>query len=154
MRGLVFFSFSLLFSTYGLGGCCDLFMIGMFSAKELIVMADDIIIDDVLKLDSRQQLIDFVINVESENTKKIMEMVSKSRVEFDRIHSLIYHISESNRHDDIQDEMSRLMVMVKWLRNDIKLMADKQKKNHELISELYDDEMLIYDVLDANKELI
>ncbi len=109
---------------------------------------------EVLKLDSKEQLIEFVVNVESENSKKIMDMVSKSSVEFDRIHTLLYHISESNRYEDIKDEINRLMVMVKWLRKDIQLMEDNQRKNHELISGMYDDEVLIFDVINANKELM
>lgn len=109
---------------------------------------------NILRLDSAADVVDFVKNVESENSDKISEMIRNDVDMFFDIGKTLSKIKDIFSDEDVSAEVNSVMILLLELHQKLLLLENQNLQHHKLISEMFNDSKLIYHVIKENKDVI
>lgn len=104
----------------------------------------------ILKLDSAADVVDFVKNVESENSDKISEMIRNDVDMFFDIDKTLSKIKDIFNDEDVSAEVNSVMILLLEIHQKLLLLENQNLQHHKLISEMFSDSELIYHVIKEN----
>ena len=109
---------------------------------------------NIFQLDSAADVVDFVKNVESENSDKISEMIRNDVEMFFDIDRTLSKIKEISTDEDVSAEVNSIKILLLELHQKLLLLENQNIQHQKIVSEMFNDSELIYQVIKNNKGLV
>ena len=111
---------------------------------------------DIFKLNSSEDLVNFIFNVECDNSEKISELVRNNVDIFFEVYSTLNNIQDniSSSGDDLSEDIIHVKELILELHSKLLLVDKHYNDISKFLDVLSDDKKLMWNSVMSNKEMI
>lgn len=110
--------------------------------------------ENIFKGDSAASIIEFVMNVESENSDKISEMIRNDVDMVWDIANTLFNLKGIVEDADVISDIDKVWSLVLLLHKKLLMLDQQNNQNSELFEKLYDDKKIVFHLLNENKQVL
>ncbi len=112
--------------------------------------------NNIFKLNSSEDLVNFIFNVEYDNSEKISELVRNNVDIFSEVYSALNHLQDniSSSEDDLSEDIINVKELILKLHSKLLLVDKHYNDISKFLDELSDDKKLMWNSIRVNKEMI
>lgn len=112
--------------------------------------------ENIFKLNSSEDLVNFIFNVEYDNSEKISELVRNNVDIFSEVYSALNNIQDniSSSGDDLSKDIIHVKELILELHSKLLLVDKHYNDISKVLDELSDDKKLMWNSVMSNKEMI
>ena len=112
--------------------------------------------ENIFKLNSSEDLVNFIFNVEYDNSEKISELVRNNVDIFSEVYSALNNIQDniSSSGDDLSEDIIHVKELILKLHSKLLLVDKHYNDISKFLDELSDDKKLMWNSIRVNKEMI